>query len=134
MTSKLNIAAIKELAESLKADPSLLFKTELSFLKTVLMQYGDMKEPKKKSDGGHDHSHSHADHGCCSHDEPKKAESSHSSHAHAHSSHETPDSEDEEEELDPEIIPADPGPFLAIPVGGEDFDGSADAKEKVCFL
>ena len=38
--------------------------------------------------------------------------------------------EEEEEEDDPERLTPDPEPYLAVPQGGEDWDASADAKDK----
>jgi len=127
--SKLNIPALKDFADAIKNDPSILFTPELAFLRTALSAYGTLKEPvKSKSssnhDTGHDHGHAHA-HGhddCCgSSPAPKKVEPV---------VEEEEDDDDEPEEVDPERLPEDSGPFPEIPAGGEDWDKSGDLKEK----
>lgn len=130
MTSKLNIPAIKDLAEALKANPTLLFSPELSFLKAVLSQYGDLKMPAQDhSHSSHGHAHEHGA-GCCSHGEHGGHEQkAHGHQEHAHDSHDDHDDDHDDEDPDPERLAADPGPYLPVPAGGEDFDGAAAAKD-----
>lgn len=136
MTNKLNIGALKDFADELKKNPSILFEPQLFFLREALSVFGELKEPKKantsqSNDHSHDHSHDHA-HSGYSHD--------HSHHGCSHDEKKTekqakPETVDESEdkfveEEDPERMSEDPEPFLVVPDGGEDWEGAAQAKEK----
>jgi len=141
MVSELDIEALQRFSEALKADPAILFTPELSFLKDTLSIYGNLKLPSKTAapkDHGHchdhhshthDHSHSHEhghshsanDDGCC---EPERTRST------TVESCAEEDDDVEEEEADEERMLPDPEPYLSVPSGGEDWDGSSSAKEQ----
>jgi suppressor of tumorigenicity protein 13 len=126
MAAKLNIDALRDFAECVKEEPSVLFTPELAFLKSALGVYGDLRMPSlpKKAapstSASHDHDHSHGH------------EHSHSGscgHAPAPEEPEEEEPEDEEEE-DPERMASDAEPYLPLPVGSEsDYDASGVAKD-----
>lgn len=107
----------------MKKDPSVLFSKDLAFLLQVLKQYGSLKEPVKPAaaDSGHDHAHAHSHSHSCNHDSHKET---------PEPEHDDDDDIDEPEDSDPEGLQPDPEPYLSIPTGGEDWDGSANAKEQ----
>jgi hypothetical protein len=141
MTEKLNIPALRQFAEAIQRDPQILFSDELTFLRSALSQFGELKAPAKpaaKAASGHAHSHGHGDahgHSGCSHDHKGHDHSGHDhgqSHGHggksAHQGGHQDDSSSEEEEEpvveepeeeDPERLIAESEPVLAIPAGGE---------------
>lgn len=113
MTDKLNISALKAFADAITKDPSLLFSSELDFLRTALSQYGDLKQPASKGScqhSGHSHEHGHEhDHG------HHKA-----GHAHEHEAHhEEAVAAEEEEEEDPDRMAPEAEATLPVPAGGE---------------
>lgn len=123
--SALNLPALREFANSIKKDPSILFVPELNFLLSALSIYGELKLPTPPEDAGHDHHHDHSH--SSSHDHGHAHSHDHGGSCN-HTAHEpispendpqTLEEADEPEEEDPDRLDVDLEPFLTIPAGGE---------------
>lgn len=112
MTSKLDLSALRQFAEAIDEDSSILFLPELSFLRKSLSKYGDLK-PIPERDDNLDGEEENDD------DIPDLDESPELNAGFTSSFVPETKYENEPEDVDPELISPDPMPYLPIPTGGE---------------